>query len=112
MSTVWRASLVALVTFAVLYVFVTAALAHDWYSWQCCHDRDCRELPDGSVREDASGYIVTIPGRAEPVVLGYSDKRIKMVPAEHDDGRTFHICTTAGEASTMVLCLYTPGRGV
>jgi hypothetical protein len=112
MSKVWRASLVALAAFAVLYVMVKSAGAHDWYSWRCCHDRDCRELPDGAVRETAHGYVVTIPGRPEPVVIGYGDTRVEVVPVEHDDGRTFHICTVAGEAGTSVLCLYTPGRGV
>ena len=112
MSTVWRACLVTVLFLAVVYLFVKPAAAHDWYAWNCCHDRDCRELPDGAVRETDGGYVVSIPGRPEPVVIGYGDKRIKMVPAEHDDGQTFHICTTAGAADTMVLCLYTPGRGV
>ena len=92
------------------------AAAHEWYAWNCCHDRDCRPLPDGAVEEyvegDRSFYVVSIPGRGEPVLMEQSDPRVKQVPIGHDDGQTFHICTTAGAPDTMVLCLYVPGRGV
>jgi hypothetical protein len=112
MSTVWRACLITVFFLLVVLVLVRPSAAHDWYSWRCCHDRDCRELPDGAVRETDGGYVVTIPGRPEPVVIAYGDTRVEVVPPEHDDGQTFHICTVAGEAGTSVLCLYTPGRGV
>jgi len=93
-------------TVAISALFLaTAAAAHDapsgWsYPYNCCSNQDCREVPDGSVRETAAGYIAS-NGETIP----YTDKRVRNSP----DGK-FHLCTIAGGENTRALCLFVPPR--
>lgn len=82
-----------------------AAEAHDWYEKDCCHDRDCAPLADGSIVETKHGFIVP----SGELIL-YGDFRLK----QSRDYR-FHWCRLAGEGGrhpqervTMTLCLYVP----
>lgn len=63
--------LVGLLTAAAVLA-VSRARAHDWFDWDCCSDRDCRVVPDGTISElpDGSGWKIagfpTIIKRGDP----------------------------------------------
>lgn len=53
--------LVALVAAAVV-LLAQPAPAHEWYDGACCSDRDCRPVPNGTVRGTPTGYVLLFPG--------------------------------------------------
>lgn len=78
------------------------AHAHSWYDPECCHDRDCRPVPDAEIVERADGVYIPSSGDLIP----YGSSKIRMSP----DGKK-HLCTVAGAVGSAPLCIYLPGRG-
>lgn len=88
------------ITLALILSLATGtAAAHSFYSYECCHDRDCRPLAVDEVRETPQGWLIVSSGRTIP----YDFHRLKNSP----DGR-YHLCTTSGDADGMILCFYRP----
>ncbi len=88
------------------------AVAHSWYPYDCCSDRDCWPMGlDADAREPEPAIV---PG-------GYRLRDGTFVP-EHQtrpsrDGR-FHVCRRAGQADGAMIrpadkpaCLFVPQRG-
>ena len=86
--------------------------AHSWYDYACCSDKDCFELPDGSVRVTKTGYYVTLSVNGHPLQLHIAQSEAKPSQDEH-----YHICLmpTYGEAAEQPFtarCFYAPPLGV
>ncbi len=114
MSKVWRASLVALVAFAVLYVMVKSAGAHDWYErFPCCSGIDCRKLNIGEVTVTPQGYVVKEAGAKQSRLIRFDDKKIRQITADAppEAHSYFHICTAGGMLDGGLLCFYVPEGG-
>jgi hypothetical protein len=103
----------ALSVAAIAFLAPTPAVqAHSWYPMACCGGSDCRPLPGSAVHEKAGvGYVIDIPGAKQSIIIPYGDARIKIIPAQFDDGETSHICTNAGLPDSLVICVFMPGRG-
>ena len=72
------------------------------YPLACCSNRDCKQTADETVKETASGYLLTTTGE----VVTYGNRRIKNSP----DG-LFHVCQQAGDFDKgRILCLFVPPR--
>jgi hypothetical protein len=56
------------------------ALAHSWYPYECCSDRDCFPVPVAEVRVTPAGYSLQ-----DGTLVEYSEAR----PSPDDK---FHIC--------------------
>lgn len=88
-------------------VVFAEARAHEFYSEECCDQRDCRpEMFAGEVRETTRGYEIPALKQTIP----YRDSRIKSSP-----DKRFHLCLfsmyTPGVGSALaVRCLYVPPR--
>jgi hypothetical protein len=83
--------------------------AHNFYSYECCSDKDCGPIPFERVRVTPDGYVITFPtGRVE--VIPYGDKRIRDTPPA-DPAQQYHLCTVAGRMDGMILCFYVPQGG-
>lgn len=91
-------------------LLASPAAGHEFYSKDCCDDKDCRPAADGEVRETADGYVI----QSMKTTVPFNDKRIRYSP----DGR-FHVCPfsamgeISGSAVTSRLdtrCLYVPAR--
>lgn len=89
-------ALLVLMWVAAFMVAVTPAKAHSWYSWACCHDRDCHPVASDAVRETDRGYEVI--GQ----VIPYNDPRIQV-----SQDAQFHICQPH---PPEIRCLYVPAR--
>lgn len=57
-----------------------AALAHSWYPYECCSDRDCFPMPVSDVRVTPAGYTL-----GDGTLVEYHEAR------PSPDGK-FHIC--------------------
>lgn len=57
-----------------------AAMAHSWYPFECCSDRDCFPMPVSDVRITPAGYTL-----ADGTEIDYAEAR------PSPDGR-YHIC--------------------
>ena len=97
-SAIWYVVVVSVLVFAVVGLLATAAMAHDFYSVECCNDQDCSPLPDGAVTITKDGYVWK--GELFP----YGEKRIKYSP----DGK-YHGCELA--YTKTKICLYVPPQG-
>lgn len=89
-----------LLALALISATTTAAGAHEaplgWqYPWACCHDQDCRQVADGTVKEQGQGYLI-VPMN---VFIPLGDKRVKMSPDGH-----YHVCSVG----SFVICLFVP----
>jgi len=73
---------------------VPFSYAHEWYSNECCSDRDCHPVADGVVKELADG--VHVQGWD---VLKYTDSRLKWSQDAHN-----HICVNS--TNTSLYCVY------
>lgn len=96
---------IIIIAFLILAFASYDAKAHEapagWsYDIVCCHDRDCRPLDDGSVKEGPDGY--TVPTGE---VIPYSSNKVKRSKDEF-----FHWCTWGGKDDTKTICLYVPSR--
>lgn len=87
---------------AVLLIGIAVASAHSFYDWDCCSDRDCGPVAEGTVVETQGGYRVLLTGQ----FIDRDSPKVRMSP----DGR-WHLCTLGGNPGGAVLCLYVPGRG-
>lgn len=82
-------------------------LAHHFYHYECCSDRDCFPVPFEEVQQTPKGYRIKRTGQ----MLFYGDTRIKPTPPE-DAQQRYHVCTTSGKLDgSMILCLYAPQGG-
>lgn len=110
MTTRAKAATIAALTallWGMIYVCVGKALAHSFYDYSCCSDRDCKPVPTEAIRVTPKGYVYVPSGE----VIGYSDRRIRATPPE-DTQQRYHVCTTGGMPLGKVLCLYVPQGGV
>lgn len=85
-----------------LFLAGDSARAHEFYSYECCSDKDCFPLPEGAVEATPDGWLI----KASNVSVPFDDKRIKHSP----DGR-FHGCFLSGNPNQALLCLYVPEFG-
>lgn len=79
----------------------TLAIAHSWYDYDCCHDRDCWPLPAFSVEATSQGWKILETGETIP----FSQAR----KSKDDD---FHICRRGGKKDGEIICLYAPPMGI
>lgn len=88
---------VAMLAIAVLIHACTYARAHSWYPAECCSDRDCYPLPDGSVKKVPGGYQLIENGE----FIAEKDTR---------EGRDdqFHICRWPDGRR---ICFFRPHNG-
>lgn len=110
-----RATIAAAAALVAAFLFVwlvDRALAHEWYDYECCDNRDCYELRDGSVTVTPMGYrvdYVSRDGFRVQMLINFGDKRIRQSRDQH-----FHTCEgfvyQGAEAPTgrWIRCLYVP----
>lgn len=92
-------------TVALSVIFAGAALAHEWYPFQCCSDGDCyaisktdlEALPDGSWEIKETGEIFAGPNG------GNSMRKVKFSP----DG-LYHRCSFNHDRKASSICLFIP----
>jgi hypothetical protein len=72
------------------------------YSYQCCHERDCRRIAYDAIDEGPNGYVIKATGE----VIPYTDMRVKM-----SEDQYFHWCSQSGLPDSKTICLYVPSRG-
>lgn len=89
----------------VLLLLLAASPSHahqaptGWsYPMACCHDRDCREIPDAIVTESDEGWTVK----------GYGF--VKRGDEKQSGDEHFHVCRLAD--SPPILCFFVPARGM
>lgn len=97
-----------IITAVLLWMFVTAADAHDaplgWtYDYFCCSSADCREVKTKAVKEDGTGFTITATGE----FIARDDPRIHRSKDEF-----FHWCSVAGLDDSRSICLYVPDKGI
>lgn len=81
----------------VVLMIPTATLAHDWYDYDCCSDKDCGPIDESRVTQDKDGFLVD--GK-------FRFPKDKIRPSQ--DGR-FHFCQNPHTGTP--LCLYIPLAG-
>jgi len=82
-----------------LLLFVSPAMAHDWYDADCCHNRDCHALADGAVTATSKGWLIRETGELIP----FGDARERRSQDSH-----FHRCEPKAGRTR---CLYVPPFG-
>lgn len=98
---------------ALLCLVGFQAVAHSWYDYDCCSDRDCQAISADRVTITDEGYRVTLEDGDHLMVSGtfsgmilHGDEDIR--PSQ--DGQ-YHACVSApamGSGIQMLLCLYAP----
>lgn len=80
-------------------------MAHDWYDYDCCSNKDCSPIEQDRLKFTDEGIVVP-----SGEVIPYDDKRIRPTPRDQEG---FHWCRymEPGEA-TGTICLYIPDMGV
>ena len=94
-------------------LFAGVALAHSWYPYDCCSDRDC--WPMGEDSDAREPDPVAVPGgyrTHDGLFVAERDTRVSR------DGR-FHVCRYGGALNGSVItpsqrpvCLFVPSRGM
>lgn len=84
------------------FLLPSGAGAHEWYSNDCCNDRDCSPIDADLVVPMVDGWHVLSTGEVVP----FGDRRVRMTPAEADT--PYHRCVRA-DGTTR--CLYVPDFG-
>lgn len=92
------------VAVAIISLMVVPAVAHEWYPWKCCSDKDCWVSPDG-VTATAGGWRIETSGEIVP----YDDARVHPTPPE--GGGEFHVCHVGADPQARALCLFVPDAG-
>lgn len=92
------------VTLALATGFPFPAAAHEaksgWaYPYDCCSNKDCREVAAELISERPEGYVIELNGEQ----LAYSDSRVRTSP----DG-VYHWCSVLGRDDTRTICLFVP----
>ena len=87
------------------------AMAHGpgWYPQWCCDNRDCAELPAGSVTVTKTGYLVQVVVNGAPLRL-----HILQADAKPSEDEKFHLCvmpTPGGEQPFAARCFFAPPLG-
>lgn len=94
-------------------LFLTSpALAHEWYDYDCCDNRDCYQLRDGSVKVTPMGYqldYVSRDGFHVRRLINYGAAVVRTSQDQH-----YHACEAfvyKGDkiVDKFVRCLYVPG---
>lgn len=103
---------------AVVALSAPAALAHEWFSRQCCSDKDCMVIPPEAVRWTDDGWVIVATGE----VIPHGDPRIHDTPPE--GGGQYGWCRRLADSGPTVqpyvrpfkagdtICLYVPPGGV
>ena len=88
-----------LIAFISMFL-TTSAMAHSWYDYDCCHDKDCAPILSEEMLPDGSYRIGTKVGTAiwRP---GSPSTRIRPSQDEQE-----HACILQGTNQTVVICLY------
>ena len=76
-------------------LFVSSALAHEWYPQNCCSGKDCYAISPADLLSEGSGWRIL---RTNELIVqrGYSP-----------DGQ-FHRCSAGGMRDARTLCLFIP----
>jgi hypothetical protein len=103
--------LIALVILSSLALFIAAAefdlaQAHDFYPYDCCHNRDCYPVDESELTPTSQGWRVEATGE----VLGYTSTKVRQTPAEAD--APYHRCSQKGERAGRTLCIFVPEFGM
>src|SRR5512139_3180235 len=84
--------LTIILAFGVLVLYLKPAGAHSWYPMECCHDKDCQQIPSKEVKVLPQGgyqwHEFVIPQR-----------KVRFAPDNN-----YHICIFNGH----VLCFFAP----
>lgn len=87
----------AILVFVFLcFVLVTSAIAHSFYSPECCSDRDCAPIDASRVRPAFAGYMVD------------GVHYVPMGQVKHSPDGQFHACFPKPDT---LRCLYAPPNG-
>jgi hypothetical protein len=84
---------------------MTHALAHSWYPWECCSERDCFpiSIPRSEIARTETGWFL----KKERITIPFDAVR------SSPDGQ-FHICRTEAGEGTLITphgkppCLWVP----
>lgn len=88
MVIVWYASLIFILFMGIHYAMAVEEHRHgeddipNWYDAKCCHQRDCKPVPDGTVENKEQGVFVKGHG-----FLSYTDPRLNWSRDNRD-----HVC--------------------
>lgn len=76
-------------------------LSHSFYSWECCHDRDCGPIAEDLVRITPGGFFLVESGETIPIASA----------RKSPDG-LYHRCVkNPSDRKSQTLCLYAPPLG-
>lgn len=107
---IWLMSLAGVA--ALVLALATGAKAHEaplgWsYPLECCHNRDCAEIPSDRVKEGPGGYRVTLlPGDHDFVTAPVSHLIPYGIAKPSPDG-LYHICLLPNGA---FICFFAGAR--
>lgn len=88
---------------SLLPVTWSSSLSHDWYDYDCCSDKDCRQLLESEIHITEDGYLV----ETNHWLVPFDSKLLRT----SKDGK-FHGCFRAGDdRKGELLCLYVPSQG-
>ena len=79
---------------AAAFMVASAAQAHSWYPWQCCHDQDCRPVKCEDLTETKDGY---------------EDDGVKFSKSmeQPSKDRMCHVCIMGDGAGRHGMCVFT-----
>ncbi|MGP3695878.1 hypothetical protein [Rhodobacter sp. NSM] len=89
----------------ILLALPVGAMAHDWYPFTCCSNRDCHAIAESEVTAGPKGWVIRRTGE----IIGYDDERLMQTPKQA--GSSFHLCTTDGKPDGKAICLFVPQFG-
>jgi hypothetical protein len=107
-----RIIVVVLLANVFIWWALISALAHGWYEYRCCSDKDCRALEAHEIRVAPEGFYVT-PDGGPTQFVPMGNHRLREIPAaaSAEDIQKFHLCTVQGKPTGEILCLYVPQGG-
>lgn len=95
---------------AILLALAGPALAHSWYPYECCHERDCAPVKPGRWRSVQGGWQIVIhPG--EHPMAGDAPRSyfVAFKDARPSPDKQFHLCLNLARE---VLCAFAPSGDV
>jgi hypothetical protein len=87
------------------FIFLVGASfvrGHSFYDPECCSEKDCAPVEEGTIQEEPAGFTVRATGEFIP----RDSSKVRMSP----DGK-WHRCSWNGLPGERTLCIYVPGRG-